>query len=54
MNMDDGEAAHDAYMQIAQELKEAFEAKLKAKGLTPEQQRYVRDSLNDTFRFWKD
>jgi len=47
----EGDAAHERYMEIAKAIT-ALVDKM-TKDLPKEQDQYVRDILNDTYRFWR-
>lgn len=51
MTETEGEDAFETYTKLCEALKLAVN--LAVKDLTPNQEDYVRDRLNDEFRFWK-
>ena len=52
MTDEQAEIAHDKYMEIAQAIKELVNRM--TNGMTPAQDRYIRDELNDTQRYWRE
>jgi hypothetical protein len=52
MTEEEGEKAHDAYMELSAAITELVDRK--TAGLTPDADQYVRTLLLETQRYWRD